>query len=157
MNETAESEYVPSPSERVRDQVARYEATGGTDGGELGGLPVIILTPTGARSGKIHKNPVMRVERDGTYAAIASYAGNPVNPQWYYNLLAHPDATVQDGQSVVRVRARELSGQEKQAWWDLADALNPNYAKYRATANRDIPILALEPVQAGGRIGGDRI
>ena len=157
MSETAESEYVPSPSERVRDQVARYEATGGADGGELGGLPVIILTTRGARSGKTRKNPVMRVERDGTYAAIASYAGNPVNPQWYYNLLAHPDATVQDGQSVVRVRARELSGQEKQAWWDLADALNPNYARYRATANRDIPVLALEPVQEDGRIGGGRV
>lgn len=147
MNETAETEYVPSPSERVRDQVARYEATGGADGGELGGLPVIILTTTGARSGKIRKNPVMRVKRNGTYAAIASYAGNPVNPQWYYNLLAHPDATIQDGRSVLRVRARELSGREKQAWWDLADALNPNYAKYRATANRDIPVLALEPAK----------
>jgi deazaflavin-dependent oxidoreductase (nitroreductase family) len=145
MNEARESEYGPSPSERVRDQVARYEATGGADGGELGGLPVIILTTTGARSGKTRKNPVMRVERGGTYAAIASYAGNPVNPQWYYNLLAHPDATVRDGQSALRVRAREVSGAEKQAWWDLADALNPNYAKYRATANRDIPIVALEP------------
>ena len=145
MNEARESEYVPSPSERVRDQVARYEATGGADGGELGGLPVIILTTTGSRTGKTRKNPVMRVERAGTYAAIASYAGNPVNPQWYYNLLAHPEATIQDGGSVLRVRAREVSGAEKQAWWDLADALNPNYARYRATAHRDIPILALEP------------
>jgi deazaflavin-dependent oxidoreductase (nitroreductase family) len=145
MNEARESEYVPSPSERVRDQVARYEATGGADGGELGGLPVIILTTTGARTGKTRKNPVMRVERDGTYAAIASYAGNPVNPQWYYNLLAHPDAIVQDGGSVLQVRAREMSGAEKQAWWDLADALNPNYAKYRATSHRDIPIVALAP------------
>jgi deazaflavin-dependent oxidoreductase (nitroreductase family) len=146
MGETAEAEYVPSPSDRVRDQVARYEATGGTDGGELGGLPVVILTTSGARSGNTRKNPVMRVERDGTYAAIASYAGNPNNPQWYYNLLAHPDATVQDGPSVRRVRARELSGEEKQAWWAVADALNPNYAKYRVSAGRDIPILALEPV-----------
>jgi F420H(2)-dependent quinone reductase len=146
MSETTENDYVPSPSERVRDQVARYEATGGADGGELGGLPVVILTTAGARSGKTRKNPVMRVERDGTYAAIASYAGNPSNPQWYYNLLAHPDATVQDGPVVLRVRARELSGDEKQAWWDLADSLNPNYAKYRAAAGRDIPVLALEPV-----------
>jgi deazaflavin-dependent oxidoreductase (nitroreductase family) len=138
--------YVASPSERVRDQVARYEATGGAEGGELGGLPVVILTTTGARSGSIRKNPVMRVERGGAYAAIASYAGNPDNPQWYYNLLAHPDATVQDGPSVHRVLARELSGAEKQAWWDQADSLNPNYAKYRASAGRDIPVLALEPV-----------
>jgi len=146
MSESTPAGYVPSPSDRVRDQVARYEATGGADGGDLGGLPVVILTTTGARSGSIRKNPVMRVERDGTYAAIASYAGNPNNPQWYYNLLAHPDAAVQDGPSVRRVHAREISGQEKQEWWALADSLNPNYAKYRASSGRDIPILALEPV-----------
>jgi F420H(2)-dependent quinone reductase len=139
------NEYVPSPSERVRDQVASYEATNGAEGGELNGLPVVILTTTGARSGNIRKNPVMRVERDGVYAAIASYAGNPDNPQWYYNLLAHPDAVLQDGAQIRRVRARELSGAEKQCWWDYADALNPNYARYRATAGRDIPVLALEP------------
>jgi F420H(2)-dependent quinone reductase len=140
------NEYVPSPSERVRDQVARYEATGGDDGGELGGLPVIILTTTGARSGKIRKTPVMRVERDGVYAAIASYAGKPDNPQWYFNLLANPDAVIQDGPELRRVRARELSGEEKLRWWAIADALNPNYAKYRASSGRDIPVLALEPV-----------
>lgn len=139
--------YVPSPSERVREQVARYEATNGAEGGDLNGLPVVILTTTGARSGSIRKNPVMRVERDGVYAAIASYAGNPRNPQWYYNLLAHPDATVQDGARICRVRARELSGAEKQRWWAIADALNPNYATYRAAAGRDIPVLALEPAE----------
>src|SRR6202167_2328519 len=141
------AEYVPSPSERVRDQVARYEATGGVEGGEVGGLPVVILTTTGARSGKTRKNPVMRVERDGVYAAIASYAGKPENPQWDYNLLAHQDAVLQDGPRVRRVRARELTGEEKQRWWDIADAQNPNYARYRATSGRDIPILALEPVE----------
>jgi deazaflavin-dependent oxidoreductase (nitroreductase family) len=138
-------EYVPSPSERVRDQVARYEATGGADGGEQGGLPVVILTTAGARSGALRKTPIMRVERDGVYVAIAAYAGNPHNPQWYYNLLAHPDAELQDGTEVRRVRARELSGAEKQRWWDIADALNPNYARYRASAGRDIPVLALDP------------
>ena len=138
--------YAPSPSERVRDQVARYEATGGADGGELAGLPVIILTTTGARSGNLRKTPIMRVERDGVYAAIASYAGGPSDPQWYHNLVAHPDAEVQDGTEAHRVRARELSGAEKQAWWDIADALNPNYARYRASAGRDIPVLALEPI-----------
>ena len=138
--------YAPSPSERFRDQVARYEATGGAEGGELGGLPVIILTTVGARSGQTRKPPIMRVERDGVYAAIASYAGRPTNPQWYANLVAQPDATVQDGPRRHRVRARELSGDEKQRWWEIADALNPSYAKYRSTAGRDIPILALEPV-----------
>jgi deazaflavin-dependent oxidoreductase (nitroreductase family) len=149
----ASGEYVPSPSERVRDQVARYEATGGAEGGEQGGLPVIILTTTGARSGKTRKNPVMRVERDGVYAAIASYAGNPENPQWYYNLLAQPYATVQDGRQVRRVRAREVFDEEKQGWWAVADALNPNYARYRATAGRDIPILALEPAEWADEVG----
>jgi deazaflavin-dependent oxidoreductase (nitroreductase family) len=141
------SEYVPSPSERVRDHVARYEATGGDDGGELGGLPVVILTTTGARSGSIRKTPIMRVEHDGVYAAIASYAGNPQNPLWYYNLLARPEAELQDGTQVRRVRARELSGAEKQRWWDIADALNPNYARYRAKSGRDIPVFALEPAK----------
>ena len=147
------AQYVPSPSERVRDQVARYEATGGADGGELGGLPVIILTTTGARSGNTRKNPVMRVEQDGVYAAIASYAGKPENPQWYYNLLAQPYATVQDGAQVRRVRAREVFDGEKQGWWAVADALNPNYARYRASAGRDIPILALEPAEWADEVG----
>jgi F420H(2)-dependent quinone reductase len=140
-------DYIASPSERVRDQVARYEATGGADGGELGGLPVVILTTTGARSGAQRKTPIMRVERDGVYAAIASYAGNPNNPQWYYNLMAHPEAELQDGPEVRRVRARELTGTEKLRWWAVADALNPNYARYRASAGRDIPVLALEPAE----------
>jgi deazaflavin-dependent oxidoreductase (nitroreductase family) len=118
-----QSEYAPGPSERVRDQVARYEATGGADGGDQGGLPVVILTTTGARSGAIRKTPIMRVEHDGVYAAIASYAGGPHDPQWYYNLVAHPEAELQDGTEVRRVRARELSGAEKQRWWDIADAL----------------------------------
>jgi F420H(2)-dependent quinone reductase len=147
------SGYVPSPSERVRDQVARYEATGGAEGGELGGLPVVILTTTGARSGSTRKNPIMRVERDGVYAAIASYAGNPQNPSWYYNLLAQPYATIQDGPRVRRVRAREVFDDEKQAWWDVADARNPNYARYRASAGRDIPILALEPAEWNDEVG----
>jgi deazaflavin-dependent oxidoreductase (nitroreductase family) len=147
------AQYVPSPSERVRDQVARYEATGGADGGELGGLPVIILTTTGARSGSTRKNPVMRVEQDGVYAAIASYSGRPENPQWYRNLLAQPYATVQDGAQVRRVRAREVHDEEKQGWWAVADALNPNYARYRASAGRDIPILALEPAEWADEVG----
>jgi F420H(2)-dependent quinone reductase len=147
------AEYVPSPSERVRDQVARYEATGGAEGGELDGRPVVILTTTGVRSGSTRKNPIMRVERDGVYAAIASYAGGPQNPAWYYNLVAQPYATVQDGPQVRRVRAREVADDEKQAWWDLADSLNPNYARYRASAGRDIPILALEPAEWADEVG----
>jgi deazaflavin-dependent oxidoreductase (nitroreductase family) len=147
------AEYVPSSSERVRDQVARYETTGGAEGGELGGLPVVILTTTGSHSGKTRKNPIMRVEQDGVYAAIASYAGGPENPQWYNNLLAHPYATVQDGPQIRRVRAREVFDEEKRTWWAIADALNPNYARYRSTAGRDIPILALEPADWADEVG----
>src|SRR6202044_3672230 len=90
-----------------------------------GGLPVIILTTTGARSGNTRKNPIMRVEQDCVYAAIASYAGGPENPRWYYNLLAHPYATIQDGPQIRRVRAREVVDEEKQGWWAVAPAPPP--------------------------------
>ena len=150
----AGTEYVPSPSERVRDQVARYEATGGADGGELGGLPVVILTTTGARKREDQEEPGHAGGAGRrSHAAIASYAGNPENPRWYYNLLAHPYATVQDGPEIRRVRAREAFDEEKQGWWEVADALNPNYARYRATAGRDIPILALEPAEWADEVG----
>jgi F420H(2)-dependent quinone reductase len=151
MSENAASapEYVPSPSERVRDQVAQYEASGGTEGGTLDGRPVVILTTVGAKSGRIRKNPVMRVERDGVYIAIASAAGAARDPQWYHNLVAHPEAQLQDGPVVRRVRVREVSGAEKSAWWQLADSLNPNYARYRANAEREIPVVTLEPVGPG--------
>src|SRR5882724_7023483 len=109
---TAE-QYVPSPSRRVRDQVARYEATDGREGATLEGRPVVILTMTGATSGKIRKTPVMRVERDGTYIAVASAGGAPNHPAWYRNLLANPDVRLQDGARVHRLRAREVFGEEK--------------------------------------------
>lgn len=137
--------YVPSPSERVRDQVARYEATDGAEGGELDGRPVVILTTTGARSGATRKNPIMRVTDAGDYIAIASFAGGPVDPAWYANLVATPDAVVQDGAARIPVRAREVHGADKQRLWAVADALNPAYARYRATAGRDIPVLRLAP------------
>jgi deazaflavin-dependent oxidoreductase (nitroreductase family) len=143
--EPVAGQYTPSPNERVRNQVERYEVTGGAEGGELNGLPVIILTTTGARSGAVRKTPIMRVERDGVYAAIAAFSGKPENPQWYHNLVGHPRAVVQDGREIRQVRARVLSGGEKQAWWNIADALNPSYRRYRASSGRDIPILALEP------------
>jgi deazaflavin-dependent oxidoreductase (nitroreductase family) len=138
-------EYRPSASERARDQVARYEASDGTDGGELNGLPVVILTSRGASSGALRKTPIMRVADGDSYIAVASYAGNPRNPAWYYNLRADPDAEIRDGCHRIPVRAREVSGDEKATLWAIADAGNPAYAHYRATAGRDIPILILEP------------
>jgi deazaflavin-dependent oxidoreductase (nitroreductase family) len=140
--------YVPSPSERVRDQVALYEASGGVEGGELHGLPVVILTTTGATTGAIRKNPVMRVTDGPDYIAVASYAGGPKDPAWYHNLVAHPDVFVQDGPTVVPVHAREVHGAEKERLWVTADAAYPAYAQYRASAGRDIPVLRLVPTAA---------
>jgi deazaflavin-dependent oxidoreductase (nitroreductase family) len=138
--------YVPSSSERARDQVALYEATGGREGGTLEGRPVVILTMTGATSGKIRKTPVMRIEHDGTYLAVASNGGAPSHPAWYHNLIAHPDVRLQDGTQVHSLRAREVFGQEKAEAWKLAESRWPHFPDYRAKAGREIPILLLEPV-----------
>ena len=148
MTTTHGEEYSPSASERVRDQVARYEASDGADGGDLGGRPVVILTTRGVSSGAIRKTPIMRVVDGDSYIAIASYAGNPRNPAWYGNLVADPDAEVRDGARRIPVRAREVVGDEKARLWAIADASNPAYAGYRAQAGRDIPVLVLEPVSS---------
>jgi deazaflavin-dependent oxidoreductase (nitroreductase family) len=145
MTTTDDNGYTPSASERVRDQVARYEASDGSDGGDLGGRPVIILT---TRGGAIRKTPIMRVVDGDTYVAIASYAGNPHDPAWYRNLVAYPEAEVRDRAQRIRVRAREVQGEEKVRLWAIADAGNPAYADYRAKAGRDIPILVLEPMSS---------
>jgi deazaflavin-dependent oxidoreductase (nitroreductase family) len=136
MTTTDDNGYTPSASERVRDQVARYEASDGSDGGDLGGRPVI------------RKTPIMRVVDGDTYVAIASYAGNPHDPAWYRNLVAYPEAEVRDRAQRIRVRAREVQGEEKVRLWAIADAGNPAYADYRAKAGRDIPILVLEPMSS---------
>jgi deazaflavin-dependent oxidoreductase (nitroreductase family) len=139
-------EYVPSPSERVRDQVARYEATEGEEGGTLEGRPVVILTMTGATSGAIRKTPVMRIERDGTYVAVASFGGAPNHPAWYRNLIADPEMRLQDGAQVHHLRAREVFGEEKVEAWKLAESRWPHFPEYRAKTEREIPILLLEPI-----------
>lgn len=144
--EQADREYVPSPSERVRIQVASYEATGGREGGTLEGRPVVILTMTGATSGKIRKIPVMRIERDGSYLAVASAAGAQNHPAWYHNLLAHPGVRLQDGATVHCLRAREVFGAEKAEAWKLAESRWPHFPEYRARTSQEIPILLLEPV-----------
>jgi len=111
-----DGEYEPSPVPRIRKQVALYEATDGTAGNTLEDQPVVILTTIGARSGKVRKNPIMRIEDNGIYVAVASAGGAPKNPSWYGNLIAHPDVLVQDGSDVTRLRAREVFGTEKQHW-----------------------------------------
>ena len=137
--------YLPSSSDRAREQVARYEASDGADGGDLDGRPVVILATKGATSGAVRKTPIMRVVDGDAYVAIASYAGNPQNPAWYRNLVAYPDAEIRDRNRTIPVRAREIHDAEKSRLWTIADAGNPAYARYRAVSGRDIPILLLEP------------
>jgi deazaflavin-dependent oxidoreductase (nitroreductase family) len=138
-------EYEPSPSQWVRDQVELYESSGGTEGTTLNGRPVILVTNRGVRSGKLRKTPLMRVEHDGSYAAVASRGGAPTHPLWYGNLLAHPDVEVQDGPVKRDMVARELQGDERAEWWQRAVAAFPDYADYQRKTERVIPVLVLEP------------
>lgn len=124
-------EYEPSPTQWSRDQVELYERTNGADGNLLQGKPVIILTSKGAKSGKLRKTPLMRVEHDGEYAVVASLGGAPKHPVWYYNLTAHPAVELQDGSVRKDYTAREVRGAERDAWWDRAVAAWPDYAEYR--------------------------
>ncbi|MEV0459739.1 nitroreductase family deazaflavin-dependent oxidoreductase [Catellatospora methionotrophica] len=142
-----EGEYEPSPEKWVRDQVALYESSGGTKGTTLldTGLPVIILATVGAKSGKIRKTPLMRVEHDGRYAAVASLGGAPKHPVWYYNVLQHPTVELQDGPRRRDMTAREVTGAEKAQWWERAVAAYPPYADYQKKTDREIPVFVLEP------------
>jgi deazaflavin-dependent oxidoreductase (nitroreductase family) len=143
-----EGEYEPSSQQWVRDQVELYESSGGTQGLTLGdtGLPVVVVTSRGAKSGKLRKNPVMRVESGGRYAAVASVGGAPKHPAWYANLVAHPQVELQDGPRKWDMRARELAGDERTEWWDRAVQAYPDYADYQRKTDRQIPVFLLEPV-----------
>jgi deazaflavin-dependent oxidoreductase (nitroreductase family) len=140
-----DAEYAPSPWDFVADQVAQYEATGGREGYTLEGKPCVILTTKGRRTGKLRKSPLMRVEHDGTYAVVASLGGSPTHPVWCLNVLADPDVTLQDKDEVMELRAREVTGDEKRAWWRHATAVWPQYDDYQAATDREIPVLVLEP------------
>ena len=136
--------YVPSPWEWVSNQVAEYEATGGTRANTLldTGMPIIIVTTKGAKSSSIRKTPLMRVEHDGEYALVASMGGAPQHPVWYHNLLAHPDEVrVQDGPESSAVVIREVVGDEKTIWWERAVSAYPPYADYQAKTDRQIPVF----------------
>jgi deazaflavin-dependent oxidoreductase (nitroreductase family) len=140
-------EYVPSTQKWVRDQVELYEGSGGTQGTTLRdtGLPVVIVTSLGARSGKIRKTPLMRVEHDGRYLLVASQGGAPKHPTWYFNLKSHPVIELQDGPVKQEMAVRELSGEEKATWWERAVAAFPNYADYQRRTDREIPVFLAEP------------
>jgi F420H(2)-dependent quinone reductase len=140
-----QGEYEPSSQKWVRDQVEEYESSGGTSGTTLRGIPVIVITSVGASSGKLRKNPVMRVEHDGTYAAVASKGGTPENPAWYRNLVEHPLVELQDGTAKGDFVARETSGEERAVWWSRAVDVWPDYAGYQGKTDRQIPVFVLEP------------
>ena len=143
-------EYEPSTQAWVRGQVELWEGSGGTRGTTLRdtGLPVVIITNRGVRSGKLRKTPVMRVEHEGRYAAVASQGGAPTHPGWYYNFRAHPLVELQDGPGKQEMVAREVTGGERDEWWQRAVAAYPPYADYQRKTTRQIPVFVLEP--AGG-------
>ncbi|MGW3623034.1 nitroreductase family deazaflavin-dependent oxidoreductase [Streptomyces sp. NPDC000880] len=140
-----EGEYEPSPEKWVRDQVEMYERSGGTKGTTMRGMPVIVLTTRGAKSGKIRKSPLMRVEHDGTYAVVASLGGAPKHPVWYHNVVADPRVELQDGPVRKDMKAREVTGDEKALWWERAVAAYPDYADYQKKTDREIPVFVVEP------------
>jgi deazaflavin-dependent oxidoreductase (nitroreductase family) len=139
-------DYEPSAWGWVREHVEQIVRTGTTDGVTIKGLPTVLMTYRGAKSGKLRKTPVMRVEHEGHYAAVASRGGAPANPQWYAGLVAEPVIELQDGTSTGAYRAREVSGDERALWWDRAVAAYPDYADYQRKTDRLIPVLVLEPI-----------
>ncbi len=137
----------PDPASWVRDQIETWERTGGTEGTTLGdtGLPVVIVVNRGARSGQLHRTPLMRVEHDGSFLAVGSKGGAPKNPVWVNNLRTHPEVEVWDGPLHGDYAARELEGDERATWWERAVAAYPSYADYQTKTERLIPVFVLEP------------
>jgi deazaflavin-dependent oxidoreductase (nitroreductase family) len=145
---TLQGEYVPSKSQWVRDQVATYEATDGAEANTLPGTDdqIVVITSCGAKSGSLRKNPVMRVERDGVYVAIASKGGADENPEWYHNFIEHPEVELQDGAVRKTYRAEVVEGDERADLWQLAVDTWPTYAEYEKKTDRQIPVFKLTPV-----------
>jgi F420H(2)-dependent quinone reductase len=139
-------EYAPSTSDWARTQAERYEATDGAEGGKLRGMPVIVLTTVGAKSGMLRKTALMRVEHDGVYAVVASLGGAPKHPVWYFNIVAQPHVELQDGPVKRDYLAREIFGDEKAKWWERGVAAYPPYAEYQEKTDREIPVFVLEPM-----------
>ena len=144
---TLQGEYEPSAAEWVRDQVEAYERSGGTEANTLRGhqeWPIVVVTSRGHKSGKLRKNPVMRVEHDGVYAAVASQGGAPTHPEWYYNFVADPHVDLQDGPEPLEYVARLAEGEERAEWWERCVAQYAPYAEYQTKTDREIPVFLLE-------------
>lgn len=137
-------EYAPSTSDWAREQAELYEATDGAEGGDLRGMPVIVLTTVGAKSRMLRKTALMRVEHDGVYAVVASLGGAPKHPVWYFNIVKQPHVELQDGPVKRDYLAREVTGAEKATWWERAVAAYPPYADYQLKTEREIPVFVLE-------------
>ena len=140
-------EYEPGTSAWSRQQTEIYEATNGEQGGDLRGRSVIVLTSVGAKTGKLRKTALMRVEHDGVYAVVASLGGAPKNPAWYQNLKANPHVELQDGATRRDYAAREVTGDEKATWWKRAVEAWPDYATYQARTDRQIPVFVLDAME----------
>ncbi len=140
-------EYEPSTSDWARKQAELYEASGGTEGVDLRGRRVIVLTSVGAKTGKLRKTALMRVEHDGVYAVVASLGGAPKHPVWYFNITANPHVELQDGPDKNDYLAREVTGDEKAVWWERAVEAWPDYATYQEKTSRQIPVFVLEPMR----------
>ena len=136
-------QYEPSPTDWARQQVELYESSGGTDGTTLQGRPVVVMTSIGARTGKLRKTPLMRVEHDGEYAVVASLGGAPKHPVWYHNLVANSQVELQDGPDKHDYTAREVFGEERELWWSRAVEAWPDYANYQTRTSRTIPVFVL--------------
>ncbi|MFF4607351.1 nitroreductase family deazaflavin-dependent oxidoreductase [Streptomyces sp. NPDC001339] len=141
-----EGEYEPGALGWANEQAALYERSGGAEGNTLEGKPVVVMTSVGAKSGKLRKNPLMRVEHAGRYAAVASKGGSPENPGWYNNLLTQPHVELQDGPVKKDYRARLASGEERALWWERAIAVWPAYDEYQKKTDRQIPVFVLTPM-----------
>lgn len=143
---TLTGNYEPSASGWVREHVEQIMRTGTTDGVTIRGLPTVLMTYRGVKTGKVRKTPVMRVEHEGRYAAVASKGGSPTNPQWSASLVAEPVVELQDGAVIRQYRAREVFGDEKAGWWRRAVDAYPDYADYQRKTDRPIPLFVLEPI-----------
>jgi len=141
-------DYEPSTSEWARTQAELYESTNGAEGGALRGMPIIVLTTVGAKSGKLRKTALMRVEHDGVYAVVASLGGAPKHPVWYFNIVAQPHVELQDHAVKRDYLAREIAGDEKSVWWERSVAAYPPYADYQEKTSREIPVFVLEPMDS---------
>jgi F420H(2)-dependent quinone reductase len=139
-------EYEPSTSDWSRENAETYMKSGGTEGTELKGKPVILLTTVGAKTGKIRKTPLMRVEHDGEYAVVASLGGAPKHPVWYWNIKKNPRVELQDGEVTRDYEAHEVVGDDKAVWWERAVEAWPDYAEYQKKTDRQIPVFVLTPV-----------